>query len=178
MIEKKSRYLSKLLRHNPEDLHMNNSGFVSVSAILNKLKISKSELDQIVNDNNKKRFEYNRDETKIRARQGHSFEVDIDSIKKVKLNDSAPLKLYHGTSQELCYHILNTGLKPMSRLHVHLSIDIETAKSVAYRKSKDIVVFEIDCTELIKKEKLFLSANNVYLTDYVEPKLIKIYAKY
>ena len=78
-IVKVSKYLSLLLRHNPEkeDLIIDKNGWVSVSEILNKLNLTIQELDIVVNENNKKRFEYNDIKTKIRARQGHSIQVDV-----------------------------------------------------------------------------------------------------
>ncbi|MBQ2058438.1 MAG: RNA 2'-phosphotransferase, partial [Firmicutes bacterium] len=36
------------------------------------------ELDEIVETNDKKRYEYNQDKSKIRARQGHSIPVDVE----------------------------------------------------------------------------------------------------
>ena len=72
------RKISYLLRHDPEDLSMDNNGWVNVSDLLNKLDIEKSTLDEIVETNNKKRFSYNEDETTIRANQGHSIKVDVE----------------------------------------------------------------------------------------------------
>lgn len=167
-------YISKLLRHDPQDLKMDKQGFVNVNELLTKVKISKQELDDIVNDNNKKRFEYNSDETLIRARQGHNtkLNVNIDSIKKVDPVNMKNNILYHGTSLDLKDVILKEGLKSISRKHVHLSSDKETAINVALRKSKKIVIFEINAKLLAIDKNLFLSANNVYLANDFSNKYI------
>lgn len=166
----KSKYLSKLLRHNPEDLIMNKSGFVEVESILNKLKISKSELNDIVETNDKKRFEYNSDETLIRAKQGHNkaLDIEIDSIRQISVLDLKEMnidKLYHGTGSELCETIMQQGFKSMSRQYVHLSRDIDTAKTVANRRYKDTHIFTIDAIRLAEDNNLFLSSNNVFLAN-------------
>jgi RNA:NAD 2'-phosphotransferase (TPT1/KptA family) len=43
--------ITYLLRHNPEDLVMDKNGYVSVSSLLNKIGITQSELDHIVDTN-------------------------------------------------------------------------------------------------------------------------------
>lgn len=48
--------ISYLLRHNPEDLVMDKSGYVDVISLLNKVGITQEELDHIVDTNDKKRL--------------------------------------------------------------------------------------------------------------------------
>ena len=74
----KSKYLSKLLRHDPEDLKMDDNGWVSVSSILKKTDLKMFELLEIVNENDKKRFGFNEQKTSIRANQGHTMDVDVN----------------------------------------------------------------------------------------------------
>ena len=70
-----SKYIAYLLRHNPSDknLTMDNKGFVSVKELLNSLDLSIEKLIQIIDTDNKKRYEFNENKTKIRAVQGHSI---------------------------------------------------------------------------------------------------------
>lgn len=75
----KSKQMSYLLRHNPEDLFMDISGFVYVLDLIRKLNITESELDIIVETDNKGRFGYNDTKTKVRALQGHSIkELELE----------------------------------------------------------------------------------------------------
>lgn len=164
---KGSRYLSKLLRHSPEDLKIDKNGWVNVSEILVKLKIKLEDLEKIVAENNKKRFAFNEDKTKIRANQGHSIEVDVE-LKEV----IPPDVLYHGTSKKNVKSILENGILKMNRLHVHLSSDLETAYFVGKRHGEPIT-FDIDTKTMYENGiKFYLSENKVYLTDDINPKYI------
>lgn len=167
-----SKYISLLLRHKPEkeNLIMDNNGWVSTYDLISKLKITKEDLNNIVLDNNKKRFEFNDDESKIRARQGHSVNVDVELKKSVP-----PVKLYHGTSGNFKSAILKKGLLKMNRLHVHLSKDLETAQIVGRRKGKDLIILEVDAKAMYADGyQFYLSNNGVWLTDHVPPKYINL----
>ena len=77
------KYLSYILRHHPEDINIkvDKNGYVNVDELIEKInatekykgEMSRERLDRIVEENNKKRYSYNEDKTKIRAVQGHSF---------------------------------------------------------------------------------------------------------
>ena len=93
---KKSKYLSRLLRHEPEHagLDMADDGWVSVKQLLNNTDLTKDLLNNIVENNNKQRFEFNKNKSRIRARQGHSVKVEL-GYKEVE----PPEFLYHGTAK-------------------------------------------------------------------------------
>lgn len=98
----------------------------------------------------------------IRARQGHSIHVDVELDECVP-----PSVLYHGTAEHFVDDILKDGLKPQSRIHVHLSSTIETAINVGKRHGVP-VVFKIDSQRMFNDgAKFYLSRNGVWLTDYV-----------
>ena len=98
----------------------------------------------------------------IRARQGHSIHVDVELDECVP-----PSVLYHGTAERFVDDILKDGLKPQSRIHVHLSSTIETAINVGKRHGVP-VVFKIDSQRMLNDGvKFYLSRNGVWLTDYV-----------
>ena len=165
---KKSKHLSKLLRHDPEDLEMSDKGYIPVADIIEKLNITLEQLDHIVEENNKKRFEFNHPEhkTHIRARQGHTIDVDVDLV----LLDQVPDFLYHGTSKDKYDIIKKDGVLKMKRTHVHLSGDVDTATNVAKRHGIP-VIFKINARHMRADGcKIYQSANGVYLTEYVHPK--------
>lgn len=174
MIENKKvgKYIAKLLRHDPDDLDMDNEGYVFVQELLKKVNISKIELDLIVETNDKKRFAYNEDQTKIRASQGHSKSIEIE----IEMKESDRIDfLYHGTSSKNLNSILKIGLHSGNRKHVHLSKDIETAKKVGLRHGKDVLIFKIDSAQMrTDGYKIWISDNSVYLTDSVDPKYLSI----
>lgn len=166
-LTKKSKYISKLLRHDPEDLILDKNGWVSVQSLLKKVDISKSDLDRVVEENNKKRFEFDTHEMRIRARQGHTLDVDVE-LAVVK----SPDRLYHGTAVDTIDTIMNDGISKMSRLHVHLSKDEDTAKNVGSRKGKSAILV-IDAKQMNDDGyKFYISNNGVYLTEYVPSRYI------
>lgn len=60
----------------------------------------------------------------------------------------------------------------MNRQCVHLSMDIETARSVGKRHG-EVVILPIDIDGLKKiRHKFYLSENNVWLTDDIPSKYI------
>ena len=169
-IIKQSKFLSLVLRHKPEEvgLTLESSGWALVSDVLTKCKMTMTDLKVIVEQNDKKRFEFNEDMTKIRASQGHSIEVDL------KYNSQTPPDyLYHGTPEHTASAILKEGIKKMKRHSVHLSADKETAIDVAKRRG-DPVVLTIDAKGMHEDgHEFFLSTNKVWLTEFVPLKYIQ-----
>ena len=69
--------------------------------------------------------------------------------------------------------IMKNGLLPMSRLHVHMSGDLETATKVGSRRGKPIIL-EVDTKAMIQDGCVFyLSENGVWLTDKCLPKYLQ-----
>jgi putative RNA 2'-phosphotransferase len=172
-LEKKSKYLAKLLRHEPEDLILDKSGWVKSSEVCTKLDISQTDLELIVATNDKKRFEFDTSKTKIRASQGHSLnhlEVWKDWESYIPMND-----LYHGTADKSVNSILRTGLKSISRTHVHLTENEETALKVGSRHG-EVVLLLIDAVQMYNNGiNFYKSANGVILVDFVAPEYISLW---
>ncbi len=170
-LKRKSKYISKLLRHDPEDLRMDKNGWVNVDDLMDKIGVTLPELEDIVDNNNKKRFEFDDDllRTRIRARQGHSKSMKVDVQLPVK---TPPNVLYHGTTNKAVDAIMKSGLQPMSRQHVHLSVDVNTAINVGSRHGKPFIL-TIDAEAMHKAGfKFYLSNNNVWLADEVPARYI------
>ncbi len=163
--------MSYLLRHNPEDLKMDENGWVNVNDLLKKLGATFDQVKEIVDTNDKKRFAYDSTMTKIRASQGHTIEVDL-KLKEVE----PPLFLYHGTSPTFVDAILHSGgLSKMERNHVHLSSNEITAYQVGKRHSKHLepAILKVESGKMYKDGyKFYLSENNVWLTNHVPKKYI------
>lgn len=172
---KMGKYISLILRHKPEliNLKIDEHGWANVDDLLKGINnsgryISKEILDIIVNTNNKKRYQYNNDHTKIRANQGHSIKVDVELQEKVP-----PNILYHGTAQKYLDKIRESGIRKMNRLHVHLSKDIETAINVGKRHGQPIVLV-INTEAMIKDGfKFYYSNNGVWLCDDIDYSYVK-----
>jgi putative RNA 2'-phosphotransferase len=168
---KVSKYISYLLRHDPENLRMDKHGFVDINELLTKLRerleVDKKLVLEIVEKSDNKRFEIV--ENKIRALYGHTIPVtiELDEDKTVKV-------LYHGTTREAASRILRVGLKPMKRTWVHLSPTVQIAREVGLRRTQQPVILEIDA-EAARKDGLrfFRATSKVYVCDEVSPKYIK-----
>lgn len=173
---KVSRLLSLVLRHKPETIgiELDKNGWVSITELLEALEkngttLTFDELNFIVDSNDKKRFGFNEDVSKIRANQGHSLSVDLQ-LKAVR----PPSLLYHGTSYDNSLLIKKEGIKKMNRNHVHLSEDSLTAEKVGSRKKGLCVILNIDSQHMnADGVKFYKSDNGVWLTDYVAPIYIK-----
>jgi putative RNA 2'-phosphotransferase len=175
-IIKKSKWLSKHLRHQPEriGLTLEPGGWVKVSDLLAAAKrfnmgLSQSQLEEVVAGNDKQRFAFDETGTKIRANQGHSVEVDLELEP-----ETPPPFLFHGTGAQNRELLLREGLKKMRRHHVHLSADLGTAIKVGSRHGKPLV-FTVDAALMSAEGHIFYrSANGVWLTDEVPPSYLEI----
>lgn len=166
-----SKYMSYLLRHNPEDLNVDKDGFVSLKELLKKLnerfQVDENLIREIVEKSDKKRFEMVGD--KIRAIYGHTIPVEIQFEE-----DKTIKRLYHGTTTKAASEILRTGLKPMKRRWVHLSPTVEIAVEVGLRRTIKPVILEIDA-EAARKDgiQFYRATDKVYLCKYLPPKYIR-----
>jgi putative RNA 2'-phosphotransferase len=166
-----SKKLSYILRHAPESvgLILDEQGWASVNDLMTKLgdPLSIEDLEEVVETNDKKRFAFNDDFTKIRASQGHSIEIDL-----AYEPTTPPEFLYHGTATRFIQSIENQGLMKGSRHHVHLSLDELTARKVGARHGSPIIL-TIKSIEMFEAGYVFyVSENDVWLTDNVPVKFI------
>lgn len=136
-------FLSLVLRHKPEaaGISLDKNGWAEVSALIEgvnktgKYTLDFHTLEEIVRTDGKLRYSFDADKTKIRANQGHSVAVDVE------LKEQQPPEiLYHGTGKKYLDSIKAEGLKPKSRLYVHLSPDEVTAVNVGRRHGVPVVL--------------------------------------
>lgn len=167
-LTKISKLIALILRHKPETLGitLDSHGWADtkqlVSAINNREKFTMKDLEEIVSTDEKQRYSFNRDKSMIRANQGHSINVDVELEEEIP-----PDILYHGTAKKYFSSIMKEGLKPQSRLYVHLSTDEKTAINVGSRHG-DPIVFKIDAKQMERDGyKFYRSVNNVWLTKEV-----------
>lgn len=174
---KTSVFISLILRHKPDviGISLDEHGWANVQELINginktgKYSIDMPMLEGIVRTDNKQRYSFNEDRSKIRANQGHSINVDVE------LKEAVPPEiLYHGTGEKYVDSINAEGLKPKSRLYVHLSKAVETALTVGSRHGKPIV-YTIASGEMYRQGYTFyLSENGVWLTKNVPIDFMKI----
>ena len=107
-----SKYISLILRHKPEviGIKLDTHGWADVNALLagisRKYPINRDILEKIVQSDEKQRYSFSEDGTKIRANQGHSIQVDVE----LPVTEP-PETLYHGTAPEppVCSSFTGSG---------------------------------------------------------------------
>lgn len=168
--------MSLVLWHRPGviGLQLDENGWALLDELIAKMNTQGVNADaaairHIVDNNDKKRFAFNEDQSKIRASQGHSLPVELNLEEVVP-----PAILYHGTAESNLDKILQTGIQKQSRQHVHLSETMETAKTVGSRHGRPIIL-TVDALAMYDAGyKFYLSANHVWLTNEVPPVFIGI----
>lgn len=170
-LDKLSKFLSLILRHKPEaaNIELDEHGWANVEDLIIGInqtgrKINLEILEEIVDTDQKQRYSFNADKTLLRANQGHSIPVDVELVEQ-----KPPEYLYHGTADRFLGSIMAEGLKPMSRLYVHLSKDTETAWKVGKRHGTPAIL-RINSGKMYQdRYKFYLSANGVWLAKQISP---------
>lgn len=169
-----SKFMSLVLRHQPEmiGLKLDEQGWAFVEELLAKMQqagkhITAEILAEVVETNDKKRFAFNEDGTKIRASQGHSIAVELAYSPM-----DPPEFLYHGTGVQNKESIIREGIRKGKRHHVHLSAQKDTAVQVGSRHGKPFV-FVVQAGKMARAGNTFFqSENGVWLTDFVAPEFL------
>jgi len=171
-VSRASKFLSLILRHRPEviGIKLDSEGWADIDEIvrLSNGKLTRPLIDQAVADNSKQRFGISENGKRIRARQGHSLDVNLGLIPV-----EPPETLYHGTYPGALEAIRREGLRKMNRQHVHMAADVGTASSVGMRRGAPVVL-RIQAGKMHRQGFLFYqSENGVWLTDSVPPDFIE-----
>ena len=163
-----SKYISLILRHKPEviGITLDDHGWADTQALIEGVNrthpLTMELLEEIVRTDEKQRYSFNADKSRIRANQGHSIPIDADLAET-----EPPETLYHGTGEKSAASIEREGLSPMSRLYVHLSPDTETARSVGSRHGKPVIYIVLAGEMHRSGYRFYRSANGVWLTKEV-----------
>jgi putative RNA 2'-phosphotransferase len=170
-----SKLLSFWLRHRPDEggLTLDSEGWTTVAALQAALEgagqpATLEALQHVVDTSEKKRFELSPDGMRIRARQGHSVEVQGDWEAAVP-----PEVLFHGTVERFLPAIRQEGLRAMNRHHVHLSSDLDTALQVGGRRGEAVVLRVLSGQMARAGHEFFRTGNSVWLTSAVPPTFLE-----
>jgi putative RNA 2'-phosphotransferase len=162
-----SKFLAYVLRHDPGSvgIELGEGGWVDVDVLLAAVAahgrpLAPERLDRLVTGLDKPRFE--RDGSRIRATHGHSVDVDLRRTPAVP-----PSELYHGTAERFVPRILDEGLLPGRRTHVHLSASPAAAAVVGSRHGRPVVL-RVDAAAMHAGGHVFHAApGGVWLTTRV-----------
>jgi putative RNA 2'-phosphotransferase len=167
----RSKQLSYVLRHRPDSvgIGLDAAGWVAIDELLAALArhgtaLDRAELDAIVQGSDKQRFAISADGRCIRAQQGHSVAVELGHAEA-----TPPAVLYHGTVARFLPSILEHGLRPGQRHHVHLSATAETAAAVGQRRGAAVILTVRAAAMAADGHTFFVTPNQVWLTAHVPP---------
>lgn len=172
-----SKFLSYVLRHEPRTigLQLDIEGWADIDQLITGAAQAGQFLDRailrsIVSESEKVRFAISNDGNRIRALQGHS----TPQVKQSHREKTPPDILYHGTARRFLHSIMQNGLKPGSRHHVHLEADMETALANG-RRYGEAAVLKIECWRMHSDGYRFYQAENgVWLIDFVPAQYLQM----
>ena len=168
------KYIALILRHKPEviGITLDAHGWADVDALIKGVALThpldREGLELIVATDEKQRYSFNEDHTKIRANQGHSLAVDVELEQS-----EPPIVLYHGTGQKSVASIDQEGLLPGNRQYVHLSLDRQTAVKVGQRHGRPFVYTVLSGQMHRDGYAFYLSRNGVWLAKSVPARYLK-----
>ncbi|MDO9098366.1 MAG: RNA 2'-phosphotransferase [Candidatus Methanoperedens sp.] len=172
--ERLGRFISGALRHFPDDLGlaMNQHGWVDVDVLVDTMRTrykwsNKEKLFSIIESDEKGRYEVKGN--KIRARYGHSVDIDLD------YPENTLPEIYYGASREEVDILLEKGIRPIKQRYVHLSTTVEKATEVSKIHTEDPVLLVINAEEAQNDGVSILSATeNIVLADEIPAQYIRV----
>ncbi len=172
-----SKTISYALRHGPDTfgLELDSEGWVSIDDLVAALSIHEerwrdvtaADIRAIPAASSKQRFAI--DGNKIRALYGHSLPDKLEMASGIP-----PEFLFHGTAETSLTSIRQSGLQPMDRQFVHMSIDERSAREVGLRRSKDPVILKIHAKLAFEKGCEFYARNeHIWLSNSIPPDFLE-----
>lgn len=174
--KKLSMYLCCILRHKPQEIGdphevMDSHGWVNVQTLISgvnnnsKYKLTMEILEQIVADDEKGRYLFDKNKNNIKCCQGHS----VEWVEPELVYTEPPEFLYHGTNTNALKKIISSGhISKMNRHAVHMQADFEKARNSAERwHNSDPVVLKIAALDLYSNHsvKFGVSENGVWCAE-------------
>lgn len=172
--ERLGRFISGALRHFPDDLGlaMNQHGWVDLEVLVDAMRTrykwsNKEKLFSIIESDEKGRYEIKGN--KIRARYGHSVDIDLD------YDENTLPEVYYGASREEVDILLEKGIRPVKQRYVHLSTSADKAREVAKIHTEDPVLLVINAREASNDGVAILTATgNIVLADEIPPQYLSL----
>lgn len=170
--EKLGRFVSGTLRHFPASVgvEMDKCGWVNLNTFCEVMKkrynwMRKEYLYALVESDEKGRYEVH--DSKIRARYGHSVNIDLD------YPESNFSYLYYGASPEEVDVLLENGIFPIKQRYIHLSTSYEKAAEVALIHTENPVIIQIDALRAQEEGiSLKLATDYIVLAEKISPEYL------
>lgn len=170
------RIIAGVLRHFPEKLGVmiDGHGWVDISEFVEAIGVSRSgfhwlrnqHIEAIALTDSKGRYQI--DGGMIRATYGHTIDISLDDLPLADIEE-----FYYPVTEEEIDIILEGGLNPIDRKHVHLSGSIEKAMEAGKVRTDEPLILKIDGAKAKKDGmKIFHAGKDVYVTDHIDAKYI------
>ena len=174
-----ARKLALVLRHAPEkfDLEMDINGWIEVRDIVRKFKsggrrpqhwLRPHHLRAISETDTKGRYEVRGN--MMRATYGHTVEIELDLP-----SSNIPDSLFYPSDPEEAGNLIELGITPGDRSHVHLSASIKFAADAGRVHHRSPAIIEVDTARMVASgETIWHAGVTVFLADSVPGEYLSI----
>jgi putative RNA 2'-phosphotransferase len=175
-VERLGRIMAGILRHGRFEPDMDDQGFVGIREIIDEVRernprmkwLRPHHIEALVETDPKGRYQISSGD--VRATYGHTIVLDLRHP-----TDNIPYTLYYPTTEEECDILLETGLLPTDRTHVHLSRTFFDAVKAGSVRTDDPIILEIDVLECEENGVVISrAAKTVFLCDHVPPEFLTV----
>jgi len=147
------RIMAGVLRHFPEKLGVmiDGHGWIDISEFVESIGISRSGFHWIRNHHieaialSDPKGRYQIDGGMVRATYGHTIDVNLDDLPPAEIDE-----FFYPVTEEEMDIILEGGLNPIDRKHVHLSGSMEKAIEAGRVRTEEPLILRIDGKKAIK----------------------------
>lgn len=173
-----SRIIAGALRHFPEKLGliMDGHGFVDIISLIDAIGTSRSGFTWLRPHHIKALVEtdprgrYQADGGMIRAKYGHSINVDLSDL---PISDAD--EFFYPVTEEESDIVVESGIRPIDRKKVHLSTSIHKAVEAGRVRTDNPMILRIDGVKARDDGvHIFQATEDVCVTDSIDAKYISV----
>jgi putative RNA 2'-phosphotransferase len=167
-----SRIIAGALRHFPDKLRldMDGHGWVEISQLMDAIGSSRSgfnwlrlhHIQALVATDLRSRYQI--DGGMIRAKYGHSIDVNLDDLPITEADE-----LFYPVTEEEADIVLENGIHPIDRKKVHLSTTIEKAVEAGSVRSEHPLIIRVDGLKARENGvEIYQASHDVCVTDSID----------
>ncbi|MFO8078326.1 MAG: RNA 2'-phosphotransferase [Thermoplasmatota archaeon] len=171
-----SRIMAGALRHFPDKLGlpMDGHGWVDISSLINAIGTGRSGFNWLRPHHIRAlvatdpRGRYQIDGGMIRAKYGHSIDVELDD-----LPESHADEFFYPVTEEESDIVIEGGIHPVDRKKVHLSVTIEKAIEAGSVRTDQPMILRVDGLKAREDGiKIYQASEVVCVTDDIDAKYV------
>jgi len=171
-----SRIIAGALRHFPEKigLIMDGHGFVEIVQLIDAIGTSRSgftwlrpnHIKALVETDPRERYQI--DGGMIRAKYGHSINVDLSD-----LPESDADEFFYPVTEEESDIVIESGIRPIDRKKVHLSTSIKKAIEAGRVRTDVPMILRVDGVKARKDGvEIYQATEDVCVTEFIDAKYL------